>query len=542
MKPFACLMLTISLTPACFAQLQSSTVDITVSLSSGTVRGSTRDEHGVLAFKGIPYAAPPVGTLRWHSPQPAPPWQEVRDATQFGARCFAAISMFNGPGPGPSEDCLTVNVWTAALHAEEKRPVLVWIHGGGFEAGASSDPTTDGSRFAVKGVVLVSFNYRLGVLGYLAHPELDKEGPSGDYGLQDQIAALKWVQANISRFGGDPANVTVYGESAGSHAIGILMASPLTKGLFQKAIGESGAFWETEHGPLSTFAEAHTRGLSFAQQLGATSIAELRAMPAERVNAAAPWDLSGDPVVKAFSPNVDNYVVPAAPGTRFQAGDQLKIPLMAGWNQHEEIPFGMWALPHRNAQAFRTAVEQVFGKKSTDLLKLYPATTDEQAADSALKLAGDLVIAQQTWAWLDMQRRTGHVPVYGFQYTYTSTYSPTATHAAEVPFVFGTLTPPQFGPPHPSGPTDRAVSDTIMSYWVNFARSGDPNGPGLPRWPIFDGKTVLELGTIVQPVSPAQIDRFRFLETLRTNGAYPVAWRNIPASDPPSPPAPPANL
>ena len=538
MKTYAWFMLCLIWTLTCRAQGHPSTLDSTVLLSAGTLHGSARDENGVVAFKGIPYAAPPVGSLRWRSPQSATPWHGVRDATQFGPRCWAALTGMPLPGPPPSEDCLTVNVWTAALHADDKRPVIVWIHGGGFEFGASSEPVSDGSRFAQKGVVLVSLNYRLGVFGFLAHPDLDKDGPSGDYGLQDQIAALRWVQANIHHFGGDPANVTVYGESAGSHAIGILMASPLSEGLFQKAIGESGAFWDTEHGSLSTFAEAHERGVRYANSLGAKSVAGLRAISAEKINAAALWNFSTDPVITAFSPNVDGYVVPDVPAARYIAGKQLQIPLMVGWNQHEDIPFGMWALPHKTAQVFRSAAEQVFGKvKAAELLTFYPADTDEQAKDSAEKLAGDLVIAQQTWAWLDLQRRTGHAPVFGFEYTYTSPYSPVATHASEVPFVFGTLTPPQFGPPRPAGVADRAFSDIVMSYWVNFARSADPNGLNLPKWPLFNGNTVMELGTTIRPIVPDQIERFRFLETLRTNGVYPASWRHIPSPDAPVGPA-----
>ena len=290
-----------------------------VHTQAGHARGDRRDANGVLAFKGIPYAAPPVGALRWRAPRPPAPWNGVRDASIFGPGCLSALE--NDPRPGPrAEDCLTLNVWTAAKRADEKRPVMVWIHGGGFQFGSSANPATDGGALAARGVVVVSFNYRLGVLGFLAHPELDAEAPSGNYGLLDQLAALRWVKANIAGFGGDPDNVTLFGESAGAMAVGIVMASPLAHGLFHKAIGESGAFWDGKYGPLQGFEEARTRGLAFARQQGDASIAALRAMPAEQLNAAAPWSFKTSPVTTAFSPSIDHYVAPDAPALRFLRG------------------------------------------------------------------------------------------------------------------------------------------------------------------------------------------------------------------------------
>ncbi len=505
-----------------------------VHLASGVLRGSDRDANGVLAFKGVPYAAPPVGSLRWRSPEAALPWKGVRDATQYGSRCWSALVGTPMPGTPFSEDCLTVNIWTGARRPAEKRPVMVWVHGGGFEFGSSMEPNTDGARFAEKGVVLVSLNYRLGVFGFLAHPELDREGPSGDYGLQDQLAALRWVRANIANFGGDPDNVTLFGESAGSHAIGILMASPLSKGLFQKAIGSSGAFWDGEHGSLATFEEAHSRGIRFVKDMGANTIAELRATTAERLNSAAPWSFRSDPIVSAFSPNVDHYIVPELPAARFLSGKQMRIPLLAGWNEHESIPFGMWALPHGSPKAFRDAAEQVFGSaRIAEFLTLYPAGTDVQAKQSAEALAGDMVIAEQTWEWLDLQRRTAKMPVYGYKFTYTSAYLPVAAHATDVSFVFGTLPPagsgPNTDPKREPGETDRAMASTMMAYMIHFARTGDPNGPGLPRWPTFDGNTVLELGRTIAPATPVQIARFRFLASYRRGGAFPANWRKFPS-------------
>ncbi len=510
---------------------QSTELTKRLRLDSGSVQGMPRSGDGVLAFKGIPYAAPPIGRLRWSAPQPVSRWDGIVDATHYGHRCLSALEIERDVGPARSEDCLTLNIWTGALTTDEKRPVMVWVHGGGFQFGSSANPTTDGTALADKGVLVVTFNYRLGVLGYLAHPDLDKEGPSGDYGLQDQVAALHWVQDNIARFGGDPTNITIFGESAGAHAIGILMASPLSKGLFQKAIGESGALWDGTNGAMEDFDEAHARGVRFVQRVGARSIADLRAMPAEKLNAAAPWNFTMDPIVTAFSPNVDRYVVPETPAARYHRGEQMHIPLLAGWNDVEQFPFRAFALPHRTAGEFRDAASRMFGKdRIPEFLSLYPASTDAEASTSADALTGDLVIAEQTWSWLDAQRRTGHAPVYGYKFAYTSPYTPVASHITEIPFVFGTLTPQMvIGSKMPAAEADRALSDTMSSYWVNFARRGDPNGPGLPSWPAFnDAGIVQRLATSVGPMPNPQEARFRFIASFRKAGVFPMRWR--PAS------------
>jgi para-nitrobenzyl esterase len=499
-----------------------------IRVESGAVRALPRDERGVLAFKGIPYAAAPVGDLRWRAPQPPPGWDGVSDATQYGARFLSALTGDATPGPPRSEDALNLNVWTAARSADERRPVMVWVHGGGFQFGSGAAPVVDGTPLAARGVVVVTFNYRLGVLGFLAHPELDAEAPSGNFGLQDQLAALRWVQANIAQFGGDAANVTVFGESAGAHAIGILMASPLARGLMHKAIGQSGAFWDTMHGSLSTFDEARARGVAFAHRLGASSIAALRALPAEAVNAAAPWDFTSDPGLTAHSPHIDGYVVPDVPAARFTRGEQLPIPLLAGWNATEDWPFRDLALPHDTAETFLQAAERVFGRERIDEFRThYPAESDAEATALAYALAGDMFISQQTWEWLELQRRIAAVPVYGYTFSYTSAYVPIASHIVEIAFVFGTLTP-QFivNGAMPPSDADRALAEAMMSYWVNFARHGDPNGAGLPVWPAYGERgTVQEFGPAVCARENAQAGRFRFLSSYRTGGVLPAAWR-----------------
>ena len=504
----------------------ASKLDAEIKVESGSAQAAPRSAEGILIFKGIPYAAPPVGALRWHAPMPPLTWEGVRDAATFGPSCLTAWRDDRAAGLRRSEDCLTLNIWTGAQAATERRPVMVWLHGGGFQFGTSASPQFEASALARKGAIIVSLNYRVGVLGFLAHPALDREGPSGNYGLQDQLAALRWVKANIARFGGDPKNVTLFGESAGAHAIGILMASPLSKGLFHKAIGQSGAFWDGPNGPLENRAGSQARGSEFAQRLAAGSIDALRAMPADTVNAAALWDFSSNPAETAFSPNIDGYVVPQVPTVRFTAGKQMRIPLLAGWVAEEGHPFDALGLPHRNAAEFRSSASALFGPKQlAEFLKLYPAASDEEANASARALTGDLVIGEQSWQWLEMQRRSGQ-PVFGYKFTYTSAYTPIAAHITDVAFIFGSLTP-QFilDSRVPAAPVDRAFSDQIMSYWVNFATRGDPNGPGLPVWPKYDAAgTIQELGRTIKPIANDQAARFRFISSYRREGALPENW------------------
>jgi para-nitrobenzyl esterase len=424
---------------------------------------------------------------------------------------------------------------------------MIWVYGGGFEFGSSADPSTDGAWLAALGVAVVSFNSRVGVLGFLAHPELDSEGPPGNYGLQDQLAALRWVQANASQFGGDPGRVTVFGESAGAHAIGLLMASPLAVGLLwllYRAIGQSGAFWDSAQGPRESSEEAHARGLAYAARLGASSLSALREWPAEQLNGAAGWDFSTHPGHTAFSPHIDHFVVPGVPAARFLNGEQLPVPLLAGWNAAVFRPL---ALLHATALEFRQAAGQMFGAdRLGEFLTLYPADTDAQAAASAEALIGDLSISEQTWQWLELQHRAGQASVYGYIFTYTSPYVPIASHLVDVPFVFGTLTP-QFlvgAAPHPAA-EDRALSNRMMAYWVNFAASADPssadpssadpssadpssadpNGAGLPHCPVYgESGTMLRLWQVVQAQASPQAARFRFLAGFRQDGVLPARW------------------
>ena len=496
---------------------------------SGAVRGAASD-GGVVAFKGIPYAAPPVGPLRWRPPQPAAPWAAPRDTTRFGTPCLAS-PLPGRPATVPeSEDCLTLNVWTppAGSPGGGKRPVMVWIHGGGFVFGSSAQPGYDGTALARRGVVLVSLNYRLGVLGFMAHPALDREGPaSGNYGLQDQVAALRWVRANIAAFGGDPANVTIFGESAGAHAVGMLMASPLAKGLFAKAIAQSGAFWDADHGSIATHAEALARGVAFQKKMGAADLADLRAMPAERLNTASQWDVRLDPGTTAFAPSVDGHVLHDAPAAVFAQGRAANVPLLAGWNAKEEAPlFLPRALPHETPEAFRAAATKLFGPDRMAAAEaVYPAA--DPAASSAT-LIGDLVISQQTWELLALQQKARRTGVYAYQFSFTSPYSPVANHTAEVKYVFGNLAPPTPGRGAEPGPRDRETTALMTAYWTNFATRGDPNGPGLATWPAYAGPRSRVLAITPDGAMAAietGTDRFTFLRSFRKGGRLPEGWR-----------------
>lgn len=504
------------------------TLDITT--ASGRLHGAISAVPGVLAFKGIPYAAPPVGPLRWQPPQPVQAWPNAREATTFGATAWAA----HLPGPPvaipPSEDCLTINVWTAARTSADKLPVMVWIHGGGFEFGSSADPVNDGALLAAKKVIVVSFNYRLGVFGFLAHNDLDKEGSvSGNFGVQDQLAALNWVRANIVQFGGDPDNVTLFGQSAGAHSVGLLMTSPLAKGLFHRAIGQSGAFWDSEHGSISTAAEARIRGHALATRLADGSISKLRELPAEQLQRETEWNFSLDPGSTAFTPSIDQYVLPGDPADSFAKGHQMNVPLLAGWNGDEGAIYTSRALPQTNTDAFRAASVSQFGEQDgTELLTIYSVKSDADVKNAARTLVGDLVISEQTWEWLQLHQRTGTSPVYGYQFNYHSPYCPLPVHTSEMSFVFGTLRPQMLAPTVRPAERDRELAEQMMTYWVNFARTGNPNGAGLPGWPTYnaDKPEVMQFAQTTEAAAEIGTERFRFLRQFRAEGRFPESWRN----------------
>jgi para-nitrobenzyl esterase len=420
---------------------------------------------------------------------------------------------------GPNEDCLYLNVWTPAASGKARLPVMVWIYGGGFAAGSASEPRQDGENLAKKGVVVVSLNYRLGVFGFFSHPGLTHESAhhaSGNYGLLDMVAALAWVRRNIAAFGGDPGKVTIFGESAGSFAVSALMASPLAQGLFQGAIGESGAFFGTTL-RLKPLAASEEAGQKFADSLGAGSLDALRAKPADELLQAALKPPSGI----RFAPDIDGYFLPEDASSIYAAGKQSHVPLLAGWNADEGNYQSIFEKAEPTAQNFVERVRTLFGDNADALLKLYPAETDDQAKRSAQDLAGDRFIAFSTWKWIEMQVATGESAVYRYEFddapppsaTDTSEPSRGAYHSAEIEFVFEALPSKNL----PWRPEDEKLSDLMSSYWSNFAKTGDPNRPRLAPWPAYTRESqfpVMHLSADPHAAADEHRARYKFLETL----------------------------
>jgi para-nitrobenzyl esterase len=488
-----------------------------VTTDKGVVEGTASADSKVRIFKGIPFAAPPVGALRWKAPQPAANWTGVRKAAEFGPRCMQG-RIYNDMlfrDPGPSEDCLYLNVWTPAASTQDRLPVMVWIYGGGFSAGAASEPRQDGENLARKGVVVVSLNYRLGLFGFFTHPELAQEsghGSSGNYGLMDQVAALQWVQRNIAAFGGDPGSVTIFGESAGSFSVSALMASPLAQGLFQRAIGESGAYFSTTLA-LKPLAQAEEADGRFAEALGARTIEALRAKPADELLKAA-LKLGG----VRFAPNIDGYFLPETAYAIYAAGKQSHVPLLAGWNADEGNFRAIFKSDPPTAANFAKRAKELYGDQADAFLKLYPAATDEQAQRSAQDLAGDGFIGFSTWKWLEMQAATGKSPEYRYEFddappAPAGAVSRGAYHSAEIEFVFGALASKDL----PWRPEDFKLSGLMSSYWSNFAKTGNPNGPGLPKWPAYgadSGYQVMHLSASSKAAADEHRGRYEFLDAL----------------------------
>ena len=524
--------------PFLFATTVSAQLSNNITLADGQILGNPRDANGILNFKGIPFAAPPVRNLRWHAPEAPAPWQGVLNTTVYGPSCYASSIPQIPYFTPPSEDCLSLNVWTGAQQASEKRPVMMWIHGGGFQIEGSSNPTYDGSRLAAEGVITVTINFRNNVFGFLALPELDAEGASsGNFGLQDQLMALKWINTNIAAFGGDPDNVTIFGVSGGAHSVGLLMSSPLSKGLFVKAILESGAWWDSELGPLETFSQARERGAAFQRKLGAASITQLRALSAATISSASAYNITTDPKQTSFAPSLDNYVLTNNPGTVFLAGQQMKVPVLGGFVGDEGFSFQPFGIPHATAEQFDTGATRYFGSRIAQFSTLFPDATPAQLNASFIELTGDMVIREQTWAAIDSQYHTAGLPpnsVWIYQFNYTSAYSPIAAHTSEVAFVFGNLLPNPaiFGsiPQGPPSAQDVAMSNTMSTYWTNFAKTGNPNGQGLPDWPAYKGAAggadFLNLANTIAPIK-YNLQNLQFIDSFRSAGVLPESWRYV---------------
>jgi len=467
---------------------------LTIKTQQGKVLGKTINEGKVRAFLGLPYAAPPVGDLRWKAPQHPAKWKGERNATAYGAHC-AQNHVFDDmvfQDNGGSEDCLFLNVFTPAdAKDSSKLPVMFWIHGGGFSGGASNEPRHNGDFMPLKGVVLVTINYRLGVFGFLATADLAKEanGTAGNYGLLDMVAALQWVKDNIKAFGGDPDNVTIFGESAGSFAVSTLMAAAPAHGLFQKAIGESGAAFTESPLGYDKLIDREKKDQEWVDSLGVKSLAELRALPADKILES----VKGNPPAKpgpGFPPCIDGKLLTEPVPDTFAAGKQAHVPLIAGWNRDEGSFFAMRGM---TADQWKQMATALFKERSDEFLKLYSGDTDELALRAAIDYGSDSFIALSTWKWLEAHRKTGDAPVYRYHFELPATPSKFhpgtyAFHSDDIEYVFGTLdTRPGFQ----VSAADRKLSDQMMTYWTNFAKTGDPNGSGLPNWPKYDSEDSL---------------------------------------------------
>lgn len=488
-----------------------------VKVASGLLQGTPGRNPSITVFKGVPYAAPPVGDLRFRAPQPPAPWQNVYKADHFSKQCPQL-----GDPSTMSEDCLYANIWTGARKPGETRPVFVWIYGGGFSEGSGSDPTFDGEALATKGIIVVTFNYRIGALGFLATPELSRESghnASGNFGLLDDVAMLQWVQQNIAAFGGDPKRVTIGGQSAGAGSVGFMSMSPLAKGLFQQGIEESHARYshDTELRYLSvsyrTLANAEAAGSQFAESRGAHSLQELRALPWQKL--LLPRNVSDESVETGsdakppvFRPVVDGWVLPNNYSQTYAKGAQNQVAIIAGNNRDETGAVPEFTFAQRRAAGnhptpgspqvnvtlaeFQAAARRKFGPLANEYLKLYPAANDDEAAVQSSESARDNSrVSTYLWA-LDWTKHCDQ-PLY----TYFWTHRPTgdragAHHGSEILFVFDNLALKK----QPWTDEDRKVAATVSSYWVNFIAKGDPNGSGLPLWPRFDAKAkaVMQLG------------------------------------------------
>jgi len=494
---------------------------VTAKVTGGTVQGVVNGN--VVSFKGIPFAAPPTGDLRWRPPQPVASWSGVKQADAFGPGCMqdpAMAVMFGAPRLA-KEDCLYLNVWTPAHAPNERLPVMVWIHGGAFTAGMTSIPLYDGTHLAQKGIVLVSIAYRVGPFGFLASPQLAQElgKGSGNYGLLDMIAALHWVKKNIDAFGGDSSRVTIFGQSAGGIAVSMLAASPVAKGLFQRVISESGGYFQppkyANEGGQNGMPEkiAEKQGQEFLSSLGTTDVKAARTLSAELIQKEA-----GPALSARFWPVYDGYVLPGDVYDLYQANRFNDTPILIGTNSDEGALF---ARPGVTTTSFAAEIRDGYEAKASEILAVYPNSNDTEAAVGSKNLFRDTAFAWPTWAWARLQARVSKNPAFVYYFDLRSPLTPDgATHGAEIRYVFGNFDA-RMGPP---AAADLALADKISNYWVNFAKNGDPNGTGLPSWPAFDENTQQVL-YIDGALAPKPIPNLPQLQAL--NDYY--AWRRTEA-------------
>jgi len=482
-----------------------------IEVDGGLIRGteSARGEE-VAVYRGVPYAATTAGENRWKRPQPVVAWEGVRECVEFGPQCpqppYASDSIYYREPAPQSEDCLSLNIWSAAKPGE-RLPVMLWIHGGALTRGSGAVEVYDGTRLAQKGVVVVTINYRLGPLGFLAHPELSAESGqgSGNYGLLDQIAALEWVQRNIAKFGGDPDCVTLFGESAGSLSVNALVASPLCKGLFHRAIGQSG----TAFRPMSTLAGAEAEGKALAEALGASSLAELRKLTPEQVIEGANQQNAGRSTI-----NIDGYCLPQEVRAIYAEGKQNDVPTMTGSNADEMTTLSPVASRPKTLAALRGQIATVLSR-GPEVERLYPASTDEEATEAYLDIMGDISFTLPARNWARFTTDAG-----GKVFLYQFTREPVvpgkenlgAFHAAEIAYAFNNMDRSH----RPTDEVDMELAEKMSTYWTNFAKTGDPNGAGLPRWEPYnrDREPYLELGDTVQSGEHLRKEKLDLLESL----------------------------
>jgi len=534
-KLFAAIII-VTLSTQTMAQQKADTL-VEVSISNGKLEGARNASTGIAIFKGIPFAQPPVGELRWKAPQPVANWQGTRSAHHFGnnpmQKNVFGDMLFRSSGM--SEDCLYLNVWTPDANAKEKLPVLVYFYGGGFVAGDGSESRYDGESLARKGIVTLTVNYRLGIFGFFSHPELSAESPyhgSGNYGLLDQQAALAWVQKNIAAFGGDPKRVTIAGESAGSIAVNAQMASPLSKNLIAGAIGESGGMIAPTLPPLP-LAKAEENGVNFSKAAGVSGLAALRA-----ISDTALLNLAAKPGAFQTSATVDGYFLPQTPAEIFAAGKQAQVPLLAGWNS-TEIPYGgfMWG-EAPTPENYRKRIAQQYPTDSAKVFALYPASNEQEVIASATALASDRFIVYSTWKWLELHLANSNQPVYRYVFgrprppmvasmgnaqsglaggvvrgaTPPSKLPPPmngAAHAVEIEYALGNLAGNKV---YEWTKEDYAVSATMEDYFANFIKTGNPNGKKLPNWPVNKkGEEIWEMHINVESKAVKEMHRERYL-------------------------------
>jgi para-nitrobenzyl esterase len=463
-------------------------VPLQVTTTNGPVMGAETRNPAVHVWRGLPYAAPPVGANRWREPQPAASWSDVRDATNFGPRCVARGYTGGTEQPAMSEDCLYLNVYSAAPSPEQQLPVLVWIHGGGFFAGSSSDAAYDATNLASKGAVVVTFNYRLGSFGFFAHPELSAESPngsSGNYGLLDMVKVLEWVYDNIAAFGGDPINVTIVGESVGGESVGTLLSSPLSAGLFHRAILQSSGWMGLDIAPQPTLAAREALGSEQATAFGASSLANLRAASAQEIF---------DKFPNSGAINVDGYLLTQDTSLTWANGKQQPVDVLAGSNENEGVFFGPGL---QTAQELRDYATNKFGPLADRFLELYPAGDDAEANRSYLRAYTNELAWQVRQLGKYQSVRGLGTWVYLFTHVPPGQEARGATHVSELAYMFN-----QHEQQANWTAADKALGDAMAAYWVNFARSTNPNAPGLPAWPPYTGNTpgnVMVLGDVPMP-------------------------------------------